>query len=563
MVRTLRRYQQEAVDAIHGSWLSGVTRTGIVMATGLGKTSVIGKIATDEARAGGRVLCLAHRGELLDQISATCQAFASDIPVGRVQAGRNEGRRPITVAMAQTLASEKRRQRLRPPTKIIVDECHHAASPSYMQILSWAGAFDHTPTLGVTATMTRGDRRGLGDVWQEVCFSRDIQFGIKNGYLVEPRGRAVVTDHMDLNAAKVSRGDYQDNELGEMVAQDTDQIVKAWQEHAADRLTVAFVPTVDSARALTDEFRAVGVPVGEVYGSTSQTERQSIYTQLAKGTIRVLVNVMVATEGFDCPPLSCILMARPTRLPGLYQQIVGRGLRPAPETGKTDCLVLDVVGASRFQKLATLVDLHPTAKYDTTELDDLPCPDCGGYLRDASEAAPYPCTCQAEEEIFDGGALRDPNAGRRRLIGPAEYEDLDMFATSELNWLFTRAGVRFLPCGDRMAILWADEATGLFQAGHCTVRGYDNGVYVGRDGHGDPAGTLPLNQARQRAEEWALAEDPTVATRAASWRKRGGLPSDKQVEFAAKLGIAEPETMNKARLSDEISIALASRVLDQ
>lgn len=539
MTRTLRPYQRDAVKAIHKSWGTGVTRTGIVMATGLGKTSVLAKLATDKARDGGRVLCLAHRAELLDQIGATCKEFASDIPVGRVQASRHEARRPIVVGMAQTLASAKRRARMIRPDLVIVDEAHHAASPSYMEILSWAGSFDHTPTLGVTATMVRGDKRGLGDVWQEVCFELGIKWGIDHGHLVPPRGRVVVTDHLDLDSAKVSRGDYQDGELGDMVEQDVDQIVKAWLTHASDRLTVAFTPSVASAQALAGEFRAAGVPVGEVYGNTSRTDRLAVYAQLNRGEIRVLVNVMVATEGFDAPAISCVLMARPTRLPGLYTQTIGRGLRPSP--GKDDCLVLDVVGASRHQRLVTLIDLHETAEYDTSELDNLPCDDCGEV----------PCECPPDE--------RDGGDGRRRLEGPATYADVDLFATSPLNWLFTHGGKRFLPAGDRMALLWPEDE--LYAPGHCTVRGYTAGVYVGKNGMplGEP---MELHQARQLAEAWALAHDPSVSSRSSSWRKRGGPASEAQINMALRCGVENPETMNKARLSDEISIALASRVLD-
>lgn len=539
MTRTLRKWQSDAVDAVRAEWDSGVVRTAVVAATGLGKSSVIGKLAVDEVRAGGRPLLLAHREELLTQLTATCAEFDPSIPVGRVQAGRNQTRRPITVASVATLRSDKRQGRMQRPTLVVVDECHRAVSPSHMKILSWAGAFEGTRTLGVTATMTRGDKKGLGDVWESVALVRDIKFGIDEGYLVKPRGRVVVTEHMDLEHAKVARGDYQDGELGEMVAQDSPEIVKAWAAHASDRLTVAFVPTVDSAHELRDAFQAQGIAAEAVTGSTPTAERTAMYMRLASGQTRVLVNVFVLVEGWDCPPVSCILMARPTRLPGVYIQALGRGLRQHP--GKDDCLVLDVVGTSRTQRLVTLVDLHPSAEYDTKELDALPCELCGST----------PCACPRE---------RDPDGGRRRLLGPALYEDIDFFQTSELNWLFTHSGIRFLPAGDRVAVLWPQDDDELYQAGHCTVLGKESGRYVGRDGHWDPAGPLPLNQARQRAEEWALAFEPTVATRGAGWRKRGGRPSDAQVQFAIGLGVPDPEAMSKPRLSDEISIALASRL---
>jgi superfamily II DNA or RNA helicase len=542
MTRTLRKWQSEAVDAVRDEWASGITRTAVVAATGLGKSSVIGHLAVEEARAGGRVLLLAHREELLSQLAATCKAFDPKIPVGRVQGSHNQTRRPITVASVATVRNEKRQARMARPTMVVVDECHRAVSDGYLRVLARAGSFENTRTLGVTATMTRGDKKGLGDVWQSVALVRDIKFGIDEGLLVRPRGRVVVTEHMDLSSAKVSRGDYQDGDLGEMVSQDAPEIVKAWQAHAAERITVAFVPTVDSAHELRDAFLAQGIPAEAVTGSTPTREREAMYARLAAGTTRVLVNVYVLVEGWDCIEVSCILMARPTRLPSVYIQALGRGLRPAP--AKSDCLVLDVVGASRRQRLVTLIDLHESVEYNTDELDALPCDDCGHT----------PCACPTE------ALERDPDGGRRKLLGPAEYEEIgDFFATSSLNWLFTHAGTRFLPCGDRMALLWPEGE--LYIAGHRTTRGYEDGRWIGPDGHWDPAGPLPLNEARQRAEAWALAVDPSVASRGSSWRK-SGFPSDKQIAMALRCGVENPETMNKGRLSDEISIALASRVLD-
>jgi superfamily II DNA or RNA helicase len=556
MIRTLRPWQREAVDAVRAEWDSGVTRTAVVAATGLGKSSVVGKLAVDEVHAGGRALLLAHREELLTQLTDTCRQFDPEIPVGRVQSSQNQTRRPITVASVATLRSEKRQGRMPRPSLVVVDECHRAVSPSHLKILAWAGSFDGTRTLGVTATMVRGDKKGLGDCWQTVALTRDIRFGIDEGLLVKPRGRVVVTEHMDLENAKLSRGDYQDGDLGEMVAQDAPEIVKAWIAHASERITIAFAPTVASAQELGDAFLAQGVPAEVVTGTTPTKEREAMYARLAAGTTRVLVNVFVLVEGWDSPPVSCVLMARPTRSPGVYIQAIGRGLRPSP--GKTNCLVLDVVGVSRHQKLVTLVDLHPTAEYNTDELDALPCPECGGCPRGQplTDSSPFQCICETENT----GIERDPDGGRIKLIGPAQYADIDMFATSALNWLFTHGGIRFLPAGDRMALLWPEGEQ--YLAGHCTVRGYSEGLYVGRDGQW-LSSPMALGPARELAESWALAYDPTVSSRSASWRKRGGAPSEAQVTMARRCGIADPAAMNKSRLSDEISIALASRVVDR
>lgn len=555
--RTLRPYQREAVDAVYGQW-HGLDRTAVVLPTGTGKTDVIAAIAVREAAAGRRVLALAHRDELLEQITDRVRMHNPSIPIGRVQAKTNQTRRPITVASTPTLYTDKRRGRLAPPDVVLYDEVHHAPSPKSMEVLHWARVFGEGAKLcGFTATPVRGDRRGMGDVLQNVAFKRDIAWAVDAGFLVRPRGKVVVADHMDLNKAKVRAGDYTDSELGDMVEQDTDQIVRAWLEHAADRLTVAFTPNVASAHALAAEFLSYGVAAEVVIGTTPREQRQLIYKRLAVGETRVLVSVMVTTEGWDCPPVSCVLQCRPTRLPGLYTQMVGRVLRPSPETGKTDALVLDVVGASRGQKLVTLIDLSVTSDYDASAIDDLPCERCGAWPSKAAAArqgelgAPV---CQCNE-----GAEREPQ--RNRLIGPAQYEDLDLLlSSSPFTWLQTHAGTPFLPAGgDRMAVLWLDKASDLYIVGHCAMKG------LALDGHRLGEG-LTLDEARRVAEEWAtlhgLQAGLNTHSRKAGWRKAGAA-SEGQLRWARELRIPHPEQMSKAELSDAISVGRATRMLDQ
>lgn len=552
MTRTLRPHQQKAYDAVHAEWGSGVVRTAVVHATGLGKGDLLAKLVTDEARAGGRALVLCHRAEVLDQLTARCREYAPEVPVGRVQSARNESRRPVTMAMIQTLSRESRQMRMPKPSMVVIDECHRASSDGYVRTLAWAGCFDRTRTVGLTATLVRGDKRGLGDVFETVADSLDIPWGVNEGLLVRPHGRVVVTQHMDLENAKVSRGDYQDSDLGTMVTQDAPEIVHAWREHAGERVTIAFVPTVDSAHELRDAFLDAGVRAEAVTGGTPAAERKKIYARLEAGETQVLVNVFVLVEGFDVPSVSCILQCRPTRLPGTYTQMVGRALRPHPS--KSDALILDVVGASRHQRLMTLIDLSPSAVYNTEALDSLPCDLCGGAPRgkQLTDEAPFQCECPPEE--------RDPNGGRLHLEGPALYEEVDLFASSKLNWLFTHAGTRFLPCGERIAILWPKDD--LYRPGHRTTTGMRDGRWVGADGVwlSEP---LELEDARRLAESWALDYDPSLASKGSSWRRGNQKPSEKQIEYAARLGVEGAETMTKARLSDEISIELTSRVMDK
>jgi superfamily II DNA or RNA helicase len=557
--RRLRPYQSQAVKAWHRDVGNGKTRSAVVLPTGAGKTDVgCGVIVPwAQERGPGSVLVTAHRDELLNQVTERIAQHDPMLPVGRWQASRRDVGRHITVASIQTLWQsggwEKFEKLNGRPAMGLVDECHHAVSPSYLSVLNAMGAMHgHSPTplLGLTATMVRGDRIGLGDVWQSVAFQRDIGWAIREGFLVVPRGKVIVVKSLHLDEAKVSGGDYQEGELGSMIEQGADEIVDAWVKHAEGRITASFAPTVEAAHAIADEFNDRGIAAGVVTGETPKDERKRLYDALAAGDLKVLSGVMVTTEGWDCPAVSCILQCRPTRLPGLYQQIVGRGLRLDPDNpAKEDCLVLDCVGASRYQKLTTLVDLYESADVDSTELDDV---------------------LPEEDEPLDEDGEGGFELPKPKLIGPKEYEDVNLFADSGYVWLFTYGGVRFLPAGDRIAVMWQHPKTGKLRVGHClsrprydrSTRTYDrDGVWL-RDGWGSLDG-WDLDTGRLALEAWVDNYAGTLARKGATWRKgKSTPPTDAQIMMATRLGIEDPQLYSKAALSDEISIAFASQMLD-
>lgn len=327
MARQLRGYQADAVNDTEARHADGDLALAGVAATGLGKSTMLGQVVVNalERNPGGRALVLAHRTELCDQLTETIQELAPDLRVGRIQGQRNRLDLPVTVAMTNTLGRySKAHDRLprldawlaagAPPVMVGYDEFHHAGAPSNRRILDGlrcAGSEATVPMLGVTATLTRADRYGLGDLALDpVAFSYDTLFGIANGHLVMPHGKVVVADHLDLKAAKVTAGDYQDGQLGEMIAQDAAQIVQAWLDHADNRVTAGFFPTVESAREIHAAFIARGVAAEIVTGETktgdgtfargSAERGTGIYGRLARGETRVLVGVMVTTEGWDC-----------------------------------------------------------------------------------------------------------------------------------------------------------------------------------------------------------------------------------------------------------------------
>jgi superfamily II DNA or RNA helicase len=166
---------------------------------------------------------------------------------------------------------------------------------------------------------------------------------IDRGYLVGTKVYAPSTP--DLTGVRVRAGDYVESQLAERV--DTPKlvgnIVEHWHRLAEGRKTVVFATSVAHSLHIRNEFRASGVAAEHIDGETSIEEREQILGRLSRGEIAVVSNCLVLTEGWDQPDVSCIALARPTKHTGLYRQMVGRVLRPAP--GKDHALVLDHAGA--------------------------------------------------------------------------------------------------------------------------------------------------------------------------------------------------------------------------
>lgn len=563
-MRQLRDFQAEDAALVRADWAGGLLRPAIVHATGLGKGSLVGHFATTEVETGGSVLIIAHRMKLLRQLADTCRAFRPDIPIGFVAGDRDQRGFLITCAMTPTLARPARLARLKRPTLVIYDEAHHAPAKGARAALEALGCYENVRTLGLTATLVRGDKLKPSDVWQKVSAERDIAWGcthgpdpddplrtipcdLGDGWLAPPRGRCVVVDHLDLGKVKTSHGDYQSNDLGMLIEQDVDQIAKAWLEHGENQPTVAFTPSVASAVALANEFAALGVPVGTVFGTQSEGEQERVYQDLRHGRIRVLVSVMVPTEGFSEDSVGCVLVARPTKLPGLLTQMIGRGTRRYP--GKRYCIVLDTVGATRGQSFVNLTDLSPMFERDTSELDALPCEACGGFKAAAVRADPdlEQCSCTREGP----GLVREPN----RPQGPVRYEDLDLIpdAKATYRWLRSRLGVPFLVgslpwCKDRVGVIYPDTGRAdspTWTPGHVAVRG--------------PASWTRLDdvpctfeQAQARVQAWA-GPSPRITGAVKEW----------ELGKATALGVPDPGRLDRRALVDAIAVARVSAVVDR
>ena len=196
----------------------------------------------------------------------------------------------------------------------------------------------------MTATPCRRDSRGLGNTFGAMVEAPQVDQLIEMGFLVPTE--VYVPSTPDLSGVHTRKGDYVESELADRVdrPQLVGDIVTHWLRLADRRRTIVFATSVGHSRHIEDEMRRADIKVAHIDGATPKDERDDILGQLAAGDIEVVTNCMVLTEGYNLPDIGCIVLARPTKSMGLYRQMAGRGIRPAP--GKQNCLILDHAGAT-------------------------------------------------------------------------------------------------------------------------------------------------------------------------------------------------------------------------
>ena len=448
----LRDYQRAAIERAQQALSSGTRRILIVAPTGAGKTVLAAAMAVDAAASGQRVLFLVHRRELLVQASRKLHAVGLDH--GMVAPGfPGRPAEPVQVASIATLHARAVRSAsvaLPPADIVFVDEAHHATARTWRRLIE---AYPQASVVGLTATPCRGDGRGLGALFEALVECPAIGQLTADGHLVPTKVFAPTPP--DLAGIRVTGGDYNEQQLAERMDRPrlVGDVVEHWLRLAAGRKTVVFAVNVAHAVHLRDEFGRAGVAAAHVDGTTPLDERDAILARLAAGTVDVVANCGVLTEGFDLPEIGCIVLARPTKSFGLYRQIVGRGLRPAP--GKDHCLVLDHAGCT-FEHgfidepvewtLAAdkrLMRAAAAARAARGVPKLLECPECSaarwqGQPCRACGWRPQPRPCAVETAAGELGQLdRD---GVVQAAGPSLEEKQSFY--SQLLWIARQRGYK-------------------------------------------------------------------------------------------------------------------------
>lgn len=333
----LRPYQREAVTKIREAF-SERRSVCYVLPTGGGKTVVLAEICRAALDRGTRVLILVHRSELLSQISSKLSSIS--LPHGLVSP-RHRFLPEALVQVASVQSLVRRLEGFPEPRLIIVDECHHLSEGS-----AWGTTVSRFPgakLLGVTATPTRLDGRGLGQFFEAMILGPSLRALTADGYLTPARYFAPLLAP-GIDDMEVRMGDFVSREIEAVMNKPsiTGDAIEHYRRLSDKKPALAFCTSVKHARDVAAEFRAAGYRAESVDGELDPQTRESRLDALALGKLHVLTNCQLITEGTDIAGVHTGIILRPTASLGLHLQILGRMLRLAPD--KPIATILDHAG---------------------------------------------------------------------------------------------------------------------------------------------------------------------------------------------------------------------------
>lgn len=348
----LRDYQQDLLGRAQAALAAPKSSIMLQLPTGGGKTCIAAALLSDWLHGGRKAVWLTHRRELAGQTEEMLRD--AGVPASANIHWTPQSSAPALVngaviLMAQTVSRRAAAANVWSDYDhndlLIIDEAHHATAGGWARAISqWPG-----PVLGMTATPWRLSlKEGFEHLFSQLHCGPPVAELQADGWLCRARILAPPEEEQIVGGQLDVAGDYSEAGI-EQVNQDRDLwtagALRFWQRHGEKRQTIIYAVSVRHARNLAAVFNAAGIATGVLLGETPDVERAELLYQFRYGGIRVLVNVAVATEGFDLPDAACVVLTRPTLSLSLYLQMVGRGLRPKEDAG--DCVVLDLAGNSR------------------------------------------------------------------------------------------------------------------------------------------------------------------------------------------------------------------------
>jgi superfamily II DNA or RNA helicase len=400
----LREHQKEALDSLDQMRADGKTIALLTHAQGAGKTVVA---ISDAKRLGGRTLFVAHRRELVTQAYDHLRDLWREATTGLFMADVRDYEEHNIAGSIQSIAEHLEDFPASAFQYLIIDEAHHAAAPTYKRVL---GYFRPQFVLGLTATPDRADGQSILDVFRDCAHRLGLREAIERGHLAPIRCFRVLTN-VDLSRVRFNRVQYNRKDIEEtVIVPPRDRlIVDTYLNHVPGRKAVAFCVNIRHGESLAELFRHSGVPARSVSGRMPRADREKYLAQFHQGKLQVLCACDILNEGWDCPDVEVLLMARPTLSKVVYMQQLGRGTRKSP--GKECLVVIDFVDNSlKYNQSLNLHRVVGVSKYRP-----------GGFVLAPDDLI------KAEDEAIDRG--RRPTAVIDIGLWAKDYQEINLF-----NW---------------------------------------------------------------------------------------------------------------------------------
>lgn len=322
------------MESVREEIRQGKRRIIYVLPTGAGKSVWVAAIAKGVREKGKRGLMMAHRQELIDQLSSALSDF--DVYHSLVLPSKKIPSHHMLLGSVQTLA--RRTNKIPAPDFIFVDEVHHAVKGGlYARIIE---AYPNAIVVGLTASPARSDGRGLGEMFDGMVVGPSVAELTELEYLVpaEVWGTPIKPD---LSGVKTRMGDYVTAQLEAAMDKPrlTGDAVAHYRKIADGKAAVCFCVSIKHAHSVAEEFCAAGYKFIAVDGTMDKRVRRQAIEDLRTGAIHGITSAEVISEGVDVPRIECVILLRPTQSLIVAIQQIGRGLRPYP--GKEKCIVLD------------------------------------------------------------------------------------------------------------------------------------------------------------------------------------------------------------------------------
>ncbi len=332
-----RPYQLRAEQDVRNSFAAGHRAVMLTSPVASGKTVCFSRIAAGVHAKQKNVLVLAHRRELIFQISNTLRTMG--VPHGTILGGQpGVPRKNVVVGAVQTV--HKRLPFLKPPDLIIADEAHRCTEDSaFGQVIAH---FPSARVLGVSASPRRTDMRPLGDIFDTLVHGPSVAELVALGYLPPPEVYAPVVP--DMSGAHVRRGDYVTAESEDAMDKPhiTGTALQHYKKLADGKRAIVFCVSIAHAQHVAADFRGAGYTAEHIDGKMNDTDRASRLRDFERGKIQALTTVDLCSEGLDIPGIEAAILLRPTMSVIVHVQQMGRAMRPAP--GKARAIIIDACG---------------------------------------------------------------------------------------------------------------------------------------------------------------------------------------------------------------------------